>query len=499
MLEMILGGFSNMFGFQSILWMIFGVFWGTIGSSMPGISASVAMALLLPLTWSMEVSTALATLAGVWAGSAYGGGIPAILINTPGSPGAAATVMDGYVLHQQGKTGKALGVSLFCGTIGGVTSVFCILLVVPLSKITLAFGAAEYFGVAIFGLTILSSLSGDNMLKGLISGLFGLLLAATGADVFSGTVRFSMGRSEMVEGFNLIPVMIGLFAVAEMLRQAAYSAKWQEMKSKVFSTTMPTLKEMASVTRATVIGTIVGIIVGVMPGAGQTVSAFVAYSEAKRWSKHPEMFGKGSLEGVAAPETANNAVQGGDMVPALALGIPGSNSAAVMMAALMLHGLTPGPMLFEKNAQVVFDLFAGMIMVNFLMLPIGYCVVRMYMKIIAVSSPLLIAGVLTLVTVGTFSARSSVFDVGVAFLFGVIGFGLNVMGFSPPSVVLGLVLGRILETAFRRALILSDGSWMTFIERPISAVFIILSILVLFYPFMISWWKKRKSGVAEAT
>lgn len=496
MVDQILAGFGNMIGFQPIVWMIFGVFWGTIGSSMPGISASVAMALLLPLTWSMDVSTALGTLAGVWAGSAYGGGIPAILINTPGSPGAAATVLDGYVLHQQGKTGKALGVSLFCGTIGGLTSVFCILLVVPLSIITLAFGPAEYFGVAIFGLTILSSLSGDNMLKGLISGLFGLLLAATGTDVFSGSLRFTMGRPEMIEGFNLIPVMIGLFAVAEMLRQASHSAKWQERTSKAFSTVMPTIRELISVGRATVIGTVVGIVVGVMPGAGQTVSAFVAYSEAKRWSKHPEMFGKGSLEGVAAPETANNAVQGGDMVPALALGIPGSNSAAVMMAALMLHGLTPGPMLFEKNAQVVFDLFAGMIMVNFMMLPIGYLVVRMYMKIVAVSPPFLVAGVLTLVTVGTFSARSSMFDVGVAFLFGIVGFGMNFLGFSPPSVVLGLVLGRIVETAFRRALILSDGSWMTFIERPISAAFIFLSILVLFYPLIMSWWKRKKPGAA---
>jgi putative tricarboxylic transport membrane protein len=497
MLEQILNGFSNMLGFQSILWMIFGVTWGTIGSSMPGISSSVAMALLLPLTWSMEVSTALATLAGVWAGSAYGGSIPAILINTPGSPGAAATVLDGYVLHQQGKTGKALGVSLICGTIGGLVSVFTILLVVPLSIITLAFGPAEYFGVAIFGLTILSSLSGDNMLKGLISGLFGLLLAAAGSDVFSATIRFSMGRPEMVEGFNLIPVMIGLFAVAEMLRQASYSTKWRERTAKAFSTAMPTLKELVGVIRATIIGTIAGIIVGIMPGAGQTVSAYVAYSEAKRWSKHPEMFGKGSLEGVAAPETANNAVQGGDMVPALALGIPGSNSAAVMMAALMLHGLTPGPMLFEKNAQIVFDLFAGMIMVNFLMLPVGYCVVRMYMRVIAVSPPVLVASVLTLVTVGTFSARSSVFDVGVAFLFGIIGFVFNYLGFSAPSVVLGLVLGRILETAFRRALILSDGSWMVFIERPISAIFIVLSILILFYPIIASWWKKRKLAASD--
>lgn len=497
MLEGLIQGFFNMFGISSLLWMTFGMLWGILGGAMPGITSSVAMSLLLPMTWGMDVGTALATLAGVWAGAAYGGGIPAILINTPGTPGAAATCFDGYILQEQGKAGKALGVSLICGTVGGMISVFVLLMVVPLSAITVAFGQAEYFSLALFGLTIISSLSVDNMFKGIISAIFGLLLASAGTDTFSSTVRFGMGKIEMIEGLSLVAVMIGLFAVAEMLKLAAFMSKEAVKVPKITSTTMPTLKELLSTTKATFIGLVVGAVVGVMPGAGQTVSAFVAYSEARRWSKHPEMFGKGSLEGVAAPETANNACQGGDMVPTLALGVPGSGSAAIMMAALMLHGVTPGPMLFVQNAQLVYNLFAAMMIVNFLMLPVGYLAIWLCMKAVMVRPAYLVVGVLTLVAIGCFAIRNSLFDVSVAFLFGVIGFGMNLLGFSPPSAVLGLVLGRLLEVSFRRALILSSGDWMTFIERPISAVFIVLSLLILVYPF-IKRKKKTDSAASNA-
>lgn len=483
MMDQLLQGFITTLAIGPILWMLFGWFWGIFSGAMPGITSSVGMALLLPLTWTMDVSTSLATLAGVWAGSAYGGGIPAILINTPGTPGAAATTLDGYMLHTQGQSGKALGVSLVCGTVGGIVSVFALLMVVPLSAVVVAFGPAEYFGLAVFGLTIISSLSTKNMLKGVISGVFGLLLATIGADTYSATIRFGMGLPNLVEGPPLVPVVIGLFAVAEMLRQVSFMTMG-EAPPKAISTTMPNLRELLSTARAKFIGLVSGLIIGLMPGAGQTVSAFVAYSEAKRWSKHPEKFGKGSLEGVAAPETANNCTQGGDMVPALALGIPGSSSAAIMMAGLMLHGIQPGPMLFQTRPDITFNLCPAMIVVNVLMLPAGYICIRVLLRAIMVPVPYVVAGVLTLVTVGCYSVNSGMFEVGVAFLFGVIGFFLNRFGFSVPSVVLGLVLGRLLETSFRRALILSDGDWMTFIERPISALLIGLALLVLVYPLI---------------
>lgn len=255
---------------------------------------------------------------------------------------------------------------------------------------------------------------------------------------------------------------------------------------------MPTLGELRGVGRATGIGTVVGLIVGVMPGAGQTVASFVAYNEAKRWSKHPEQFGKGSLEGVAAPETANNAVQGGDLVPAVALGIPGSNSSAIMMAALVLHGLRPGPMLFSTNPEVVYSLFAGLIIVNFLMLAIGFLILRLCMLVVNVPVPYLVTGVLTLVVVGSYSINNNVFDPLVALAFGAIGYLMNRYGFSPAAAVLGLLLGYLVEISMRRSLIISNVGWAIFVERPIALAFIILSVLTLLYPVFLRWRASRR-------
>ena len=478
---------------ESLLAMTIGVCWGILGGALPGISGSIAMALLLPLTFGMDTSVALMMLAGVWVGAGYGGSIPAMLIKTPGTASAAATILDGYELHLQGKTGKALGISLVTGTIGGLFSVVVLVaLLIPLSQVTLAFGPPEYFAVALFGLVIISSLSERNMLKGLIAGFFGLAIAVVGLDPLSGIQRFTFERLELYEGFDLVPVLIGLFAVTEMLTQAGRLYQWQKIKTDKASTEFPTIRELLSVTRATVIGGIVGIIVGVMPGAGTTVSSFVAYNEAKRWSKHPEQFGKGSLEGVAAPETANNTVQGGDLVPALALGIPGSNSAAIMMAALVLHGIRPGPELFQRNPQIVYSLFAGLVIVNFLMLIVGFLILRLCMMVVNVRVPYLVMGVLTLVVAGSYAINNSVFDPLVAVAFGGVGYLMKRYGFPPAATVLGLLLGYLVEVAMRRSLILSSGSWAIFFERPIALVFILLSILTLFYPIVMQWRERRK-------
>jgi putative tricarboxylic transport membrane protein len=490
-------GFSIALRPESLIAMTIGVCWGILGGALPGISGSIAMALLLPLTFSMDASVSLMMLAGVWVGAGYGGSIPAILIKTPGTASAAATILDGYALHLQGKTGKALGISLVTGTIGGLFSVVVLVaLLIPLSKVTLAFGPPEYFAVALFGLVIISSLSEGNMLKGLLSGFFGLAIAVIGLDPLSGVQRFTFERLELYEGFDLVPVLIGLFAVSEMITQAGRLVQWQKITDKAASTVMPTLRELWSVGRATAVGAVVGIIVGVMPGAGTTVASFVAYNEAKRWSKHPEEFGKGSLEGVAAPETANNTVQGGDLVPALALGIPGSNSAAIMMAALIMHGMRPGPMLFERNPEVVYSLFAGMIIVNFLMLIVGFLILRLCMLVVNVRLPYLITGVLTLVVVGSYSTNNSGFDPLVAVVFGGIGYLMKKYEFSAAALVLGLLLGYLVEVAMRRSLILSSGSWAIFIQRPIALAFIILSILTLFYPIFLQWRARRKALAA---
>lgn len=500
MLENLGAGLAIALRPESLLAMTFGVCWGILGSALPGISGSIAMALLLPLTFGMETSVALMMLAGVWVGAGYGGSIPAILIKTPGAAASAATILDGYELHRQGKTGKALGISLVTGTIGGAISVVVMgLLLVPLSRVTLAFGPPELFAVALFGLVIISSLTEDSMLKGLISGFFGLAIAIVGIDPLSAVQRFTFERLELYEGFDVVAVLIGLFAVTEMLTQAGRLYQWKKVggPDARASTAFPTLAELRSVGRATGIGILVGMVVGIMPGAGATVSSFVAYSEAKRWSKTPEQFGKGSLEGVAAPETANNAVQGGDLVPALALGIPGSNSAAIMLAALVLHGLRPGQALFENNPEIVTSLFVGMFLVNFIMLGVGFVILRLCMAIVNVRVPFLVMGALSLVVVGSYSIENSAFNPLVTVMFGAVGFALKRFGFAPAATVLGLLLGYLVEINMRRALIISNEGWAIFYQRPIALTFIILSILTLFYPVFLRWRASRRASAAR--
>jgi putative tricarboxylic transport membrane protein len=500
MLENLGAGLAIALRPESLLAMTFGVCWGILGSALPGISGSIAMALLLPLTFGMDTSVALMMLAGVWVGAGYGGSIPAILIKTPGTAASAATILDGYELHRQGRTGKALGISLVTGTIGGAISVVVMgLLLVPLSRVTLAFGPPELFAVALFGLVIISSLTEDSMLKGLISGFFGLAIAIVGIDPLSAVQRFTFERLELYEGFDVVAVLIGLFAVTEMLTQAGRLYQWKKVggEGARASTAFPTLAELWSVGRATGIGVLVGMVVGIMPGAGATVSSFVAYNEAKRWSKTPEQFGRGSLEGVAAPETANNAVQGGDLVPALAFGVPGSNSAAIMLAALVLHGLRPGQALFENNPEIVTSLFVGMFLVNFIMLGVGFVILRLCMAIVNVRVPFLIMGVLCLVVVGSYAIENSAFNPLVAVLFGAVGFVLKRFGFSPAATVLGLLLGYLVEINMRRALIISNEGWAIFYQRPIALTFIILSILTLFYPVFRRWRASRRANAAR--
>ena len=491
--EQLLAGFGHALAGSGLLIMAAGVAWGIIGGAIPGISGAVAMALALPYTYSMDAATALVMLAGVWAGANYGGSIPAILMRMPGTPGSAAALLDGYELTKQGLAAKALGISLVCGTIGGLVSIIVLIaLVLPLGNLVLAFGSPEVFALAVFGLTLIAGLSGASIVKGLAAGAFGLLLTTVGLDTLTGSLRLTFGRSELLSGIDIISAMVGLFAVSEMFFQLARPARRVEMEAVPARTAFPTLRELRDVWRATVVGTIVGLIVGVMPGAGATASSFVAYNEAKRWSKRPELFGKGSMEGVAAPETANNAVQGGDLVPTLALGIPGSNSAAIMLAALILHGIVPGPFLLSQHSELVFTLFAGLILVNFLMIPVGVLILRGCMLALRLPPPTLVASILAVIVIGTYAADLFLLNPILALIFGVIGFGMRLTGFPPAAAVLGLVLGFLVESEMRRSLIISHGSWAIFFTRPISAVLLVLTIAFLLYPVVLNLWRMRR-------
>jgi len=482
----------------SLLMMLLGVAWGILGGAMPGISGSIAMALLLPLTFGMNPAVALMMLAGVYIGAMYGGSITAILISTPGTPGAAATVIDGYELHKRGQSGKALGVSLITGTIGGIVSVFILVaLAVPLSKVALAFGPPEYFGLGVFGLALISSFVGRDLVKGAISGVLGLILATAGTDPFSGTPRFTFGTIDLLGGVQLVAGMIGLFAVSEIFTRVAEGMSWERVRGK-YTTDLPSLVELWKLRAATFIGIVMGTIEGLLPGGGGAIAAFISYNEARRWSKHPEEFGKGSLEGVAAPETANNVVTGTAMIPLLTFGIPGSNSAAIMLAAMMLHGVQPGPALFERTPQIVYGLFVGMLIANVMMLVLGYLALRPSIALVNVRPPLLYAGILGLVLVGAYSINNSMFEVWVVLVTGLVGFGMRRFGFNILAMVLGLVLGFMVEVNLRRSLLISLGNPWVFFTRPISAALLLFAVITLLWPIIRQAREDRRARALTA-
>jgi len=440
----------------------------------------MTMALLLPFTWGMDPLMAIIMYSGIYCGGQYGGSIPAILIGTPGTPSSAATVMDGYPLHLQGKTGKALGMSLYASATGGfIAAIILMILAIPLARIALAFGPAEYFSLALMGLTLIASLSKD-VFKGLIAGSLGLLIATVGLDPFAGMVRYGFGNVNLITGFEIIPFYMGIFALSQVMYLLYEKIKRVKAEEKVISE-YPTFGEYKNCLPIIVLGAIIGVFVGVLPGAGASIACWIGYNEAKRWSKHPEKFGNGAIEGVAAPESSNNGVTGGAMVPLLALGIPGSNSTAIMLGVLIIHGLRPGPMLFATNPIVPYSIFVALFIANILMFFVALMMIKALIKIVNIPPAIMNAGIVALIFVGAYSINNSMFDIFAVLLFGVLGFILKVYNYPVTATALGFVLGYLVETNFRRALAMSHGSWLIFIQRPISLVLIIIAIASIIF------------------
>lgn len=489
-------GIQNALLLENLLAVFIGVAWGIVAGALPGITPSIGMALLLPFTFALDPGTALVMLASVYVGSGFGSSIPAILINTPGAPASAATVLDGYQMQRQGQGARALGISLYAGFVGGVMSVFLLILfVIPLGQAALQFGPAEYAMAAVFGLTAVASIGGSNWFKSILSMILGLALATVGPEFYSGAQRYTYGLPELMDGVESIFVVIGIFALGEVFHQASQVGQWDRIVTKAKSV-MPSGAEIRETLKATMIGGIVGTIVGVLPGAGSTISAFIAYAEAKRWSSHPEKFGKGSPEGVAAPESANNAVSSGALVPLLALGIPGSVAAAIMMAGLILHGVQPGPLLFRDHQDIVYLIFASMFVAQLVMLGMGYLTIRPAAWIVNVPKPFLLTSIVAIVAVGTYSVNNSGFDVAFTVMFGLLGYGMIRWNFNPAAFVLAQVLGELIETNVRRALVLSDGSWVIFIARPISLVLVVLSIAAILWPIVQERRRRRSQSLS---
>ena len=477
----------------------FGVAWGILGGALPGISPSISMALILPFTYTMEPSTAVILLASVYIGAEYGGSIPAILISTPGTNSAAATLIDGHQLQLQGRGGEALGISLVTGWVGGMFGIVVLVFLTGwLADVALLFKPPAYFAIGLLGLSVIASLSEGSLIKGLIPGVLGLMIATVGVDPVSGVNRFTFNRPELLDGVKPIIVMIGLFAVSELLMQSGLPS-WPKANEKM-RLVLPSFRTLFGRLRtAQIIGCIVGAFEGIIPGAGGTVSAFISYNEARRWSKHKEEFGHGSIEGVAAPECANNVVTATTLVPVLAFGIPGSNSAAILLGGLLLHGLRPGPQIFASAPDVIYGLYGGLVVANLFMLVIGYLTLNPAIWLVNRPKPLVLAVIYALLFSGTYSLEHSLFEPIMVMVMGLIGYLMRYIGLNPLPMVLGVVLGFMVETNFRRSLVMSMGDYSIFWADPISAVLLCLALLFIFGSLAHIFWKRLRSRNTAAT
>ncbi|MDA7984016.1 MAG: tripartite tricarboxylate transporter permease [Alphaproteobacteria bacterium] len=479
-MESVLGGLLEILRAETLLLICAGTVAGVLVGALPGLSSSMAVALLLPFSIYLEPIPAIAMLAALYCAGTFGGSITAILINAPGAPPAAATALDGYPLAKAGKAGQALGMAAASSVVGGIFSLFVLILAAPtLARLAYKFGPPEYFALTVFGLSMLASISGNSAVKNLIGGAFGVLIATVGVDLTTGVERFTFGIPELYEGISFIPVLIGLFAMAELLKQAGHADLALERFS-VRAMKLPSLADFRRVWKTILRSSGIGTFIGVLPAEGATVAAMVGYNEARRWSRNKDNFGKGELEGVAGPETANNAATGGAMVPTLALGIPGSATAAVILGGLQIHGLRPGPYLFESQPTLLYAIFFAMLIANFVFLAFGLAGARYFSRISLIPRQFLWPAVFCLCVIGAYGVGQSLADVYIMLVAGLIGYFLNRSGFSPAPIIMGIVLGSLMENSLAQSMILFDQDAWRFFTRPIAVFFFLLATLSVF-------------------
>lgn len=475
-----------------LVWLalITGTFTGILFGALPGLTATMTLAVFVPFSFGMDMVIAFAFLLGLYKGAVYGGSIAAIIANIPGTPSAIATGIDGYAMCQRGDAGKAIGIATIASAIGGLFSVFILAIFAPMvASFALRFSAQEFAAIALFGISIIAFISQGNMVKGLISGVLGLMIGVVGVDSISAHQRFVFGINELTEGIDIIPVMIGVYGLAEMYTQIMEKGLTEKISQKV-KNIIPSFTEIIKLWPTYIRCAIIGVFVGAVPGAGGSIAGIVAYGQEKRFSKLGKDMGTGCLQGVAAPETANNASTGGALIPLMTLGIPGDPMTAVLMAALIIQGLRPGPMLFEEQMPFVSSIFISATLAVIFMLIIGLVGAKYFARLISLPEEYLIPIILLLCLVGAYGTRYLMFDIFILLVFGIIGFILKRTGFSPACLCLGLILGPILESDLRRAMILSRGDWSSFITRPISGTIIFATVLVLFGPLIKKWFNK---------
>ncbi|MCH8918700.1 MAG: tripartite tricarboxylate transporter permease [Proteobacteria bacterium] len=468
----------------NLLLILGAVIMGVLVGALPGLSSTLAVALLLPFTLQLEPIPAIAMMSALYCAGTFGGSITAILINTPGAPPAVATALDGFPLAQRGEAGRALGIAAVSSVAGGMFSLLIFIVATPmLAKVALSFRPQEYFALALFGLSMLASISGKSSLRNLIAGAFGVLVATIGIHETTGVERFVFSIPEFVEGIGFVPVLIGLFAMAELLNQSSKLDSAVE-RVKSIAIKLPSMADFKLIRWTVARSAVIGTFIGVLPAEGSTVAAIIGYNEAKRWSKNKAEFGKGAIEGIAGPETANNAATGGAMVPTLALGIPGSGTTAVILAALMVHGLRPGPYLIQNTPHFVYAIFTAMFIANVLFLILGLPGAKLFARITLIPRQFLWPSVFVFSMIGAYALNQSLFDVWVMLLSGILGFFMLRHGFGPAPFVMGLILGRLVEENWSRAMIIFDNNFLRFFESWIVDLFFVLTIVGLFGPFL---------------
>lgn len=484
---------SEIFSPVNLIFMNIGVACGIIIGALPGLTVVLAITVLLPFTFGLDSLSGMFLLLGAYCGGAYGGSIAAILINAPGTPNSAATVLDGYPLAQNGRAGDALKAALVASTIGGMISCFALMfLAPPIASVALEFGPAEYFSLCLFGLCVVVSVSGGSVTKGLAMAGLGVLLSTVGMDAISGTVRFSFNRPELMGGITPIAVMLGVFAVSEVLIKSHKMDQSVSVEMKFDHATMK-IGDMLRHWKTIVRSSLLGVFIGAVPGTGGAIAAFMSYNIAMNSSKEPEKFGKGNIEGVLAPEAANNGVTGATLIPLLTLGVPGDTAMAVLLGALTMQGITPGPTLFTGDRFWVWSIMGGLILINLFMLIQGNLFIRAFINITKLPPTILVPSILLFSVLGSYAIRNYTFDVMLMLAFGFVGYLCKRLDYPIPPLVIGLMLGQLVETNLRRAMVLSRGSLSIFFTHPISLAFLIICVFSLIFPSLRSaHLKKRK-------
>ncbi len=489
-------GFSVALQPVNLFYCFMGVFIGTLVGVLPGIGPVGAMSLLLPITFNSSPEGAIIMLAGIYYGAMYGGSTTSILVNIPGEAASVVTCLDGYEMAKQGRAGPALGIAAFGSFIAGTLSIVGLMLVAPpLARFALQFGPPEYFTLMVLGVTILIYLAHGSMPKALIMAAFGIALGLIGLDAISAVPRFAFNRPELLDGVGLVPIVMGLFGISEVLLNIEQVIRREVVKTS-FKNLLPTAKDWRNSTGAIARGSLLGFFLGILPGGGGVIASFISYAIEKRVSRSPERFGKGAIEGVAGPESANNAATGGAFIPLLTLGIPSNVVIAMLLGALMIHGVTPGPLLMKQNPQVFWGVIVSMYVGNLMLLILNLPLIGIWVKILKIPYKILFPLILLFCLIGVYSVSNSVFDIYVMLVFGILGYLMKKFGYEGAPLILAFVLGPMMEQNLRKSLILSQGDFSIFFTRPLAAISLIISIALLLLP-MTQWARKKRAEIPK--